>query len=113
MENGRFADIHKSFCTKALGDHRDVTNSDGAEDAAVAVDFHRWTERFRIIIGKLYRGAAFDAGHFADQADGVEAGVTAGIAAAKIIGEERAPAGAEANAAAGSPLATVVEVGCA
>jgi len=52
-----------------------------------------------------------DGGNFADQADGIEPGAAAGIAAAEIVGEERAPASAEANAAAGSPFAAIVEVG--
>src|ERR1700691_508594 len=111
MENGRFAIILKSFCTNVLSDDWDVTNSDCSEHAAVTFDFHRRTESFRVIIGKLNGWAAFDAGDFADQADGIEATVAAGVAAAEIVGEQRAPTGAETNAAAGSPLASVIEVG--
>src|SRR5580698_1124006 len=111
MENGRFAITLKSFCTNALSDDWDVTNSDCSEHAAVTFDFHRWAESFRVIVGKLHGWAAFDAGDFADQANGIEAAVAAGVTAAEVVGEQRAPAGAETNTAAGSPLAAIIEVG--
>src|SRR5580693_4627891 len=95
MENGRFAITLKSFCTNALSDDWDVTNSDCSEHAAVTFDFHRWAESFRVIVGKLHGWAA----------------VAAGVTAAEVVGEQRAPAGAETNTAAGSPLAAIIEVG--
>ncbi len=114
MGNGR-SRMHlvTLYAVNRLRDDWDVANSHRSEHAAVAFDFHRRAERLCVIIGKLDGWTAFDAGDFADQADGIEAAVAAGIAAAEIVGEQRAPARAEANAAAGSPLAPIFEVGCA
>ena len=65
--------IRNPLYTKMLRDHWDVTDPCRAEHAAIALDFHRRAERFRIIIGELHGWTALDAGDFADQADGIEA----------------------------------------
>src|SRR5260370_14433181 len=101
----------KSFTSNNLRDHWNIAHSHRPEHAPVALDFRRRAQRFRIIVGKLHRWAAFDTGHFADQADGIEAAVACGIAAAEIICQQRAPTRAEADATAWSPFATVMEVG--
>src|SRR6202043_902218 len=75
--------------------HRNVGHARSAEEAPVALDFRGWAKRFRVVVGELYRRAAFDTGYFADQADGIKAAIAAGIAAAEIIGQQRAPAGAK------------------
>src|SRR6202043_597879 len=90
--------------------HRNVGHARSAEEAPVALDFRGWAERFRVVVGELYRRAAFDTGYFADQADGIKAAIAPGIAAAEIIGQQRAPARAETNATARGPLARIVEV---
>ena len=58
-----------------LRDYGCITDSDGAEHAAVAIDFRGRAERFGIVVRKLHRRAAFRAGNFADQADRVEAAI--------------------------------------
>src|SRR5260370_26701186 len=100
----------KSFTSNNLRDHWNIAYSYRPEHAPVAIDFRRRAQRFRIIVGKLHRWAAFDTGHFADQADGIEAALTGGIAAPEIVGEQRSPTGAESNATAWSPFATIMEV---
>src|SRR5271169_1546099 len=95
----------------ALRDHGKVAGSRRAEHAAVALDFRGRAEGFRIIVGKLYRRAALNAGNFADQADGVKPVIAAGIAAPKIVGQQRSPTGTEADATARSPFLSIVEIG--
>ena len=75
------------FTFKHLRYYRDITDSPRPEDAAVALDFSRRAERFRIIVGKLHGRMAFNTGYFADEADGIEAGVAAWIATAEVVGE--------------------------
>ena len=65
-----------------LREHRCVAYSYGAEHASVALDFRGRPEGFRVIIGEFDGGAAFHSRDFCDQPDGIETGITAGIAAA-------------------------------
>ena len=54
---------------------------------------------FAGVVGELDGGNAIGAGEFADEADGLEGVFAAGMAAAEVVGEQRAPAGGEADAA--------------
>src|SRR5258708_27580439 len=92
--------------------HRSVTDSSGAEDAAVAFDFGWRAECLGVVVGELYRGTAFDIGDLADQADRVEPTTAFRIAATKIIGQQGAPTCADSNARAGNPLSSIQEIGC-
>src|SRR5258707_12975324 len=92
--------------------HRSVTDSSGAEDAAVAFDFGWRAECLGVVVGELYRGTAFDIGDLADQADRVEPTTAFRIAATKIIGQQGAPTCAESNAPARNPLSSIQEIGC-
>src|ERR1700692_607395 len=100
----------KSFISNGLRDHRGIADAHQTEHPAIALDFRRRPERFRIIVGELHCGAAFHTRYFADQTDWVEAAIAAGIAPTEIICQQRAPTGAEANAPAGSPFAFITEV---
>src|SRR5579859_3032177 len=80
------------------------------EDALVTLDFSARTERFLEIVGKLHGGPAVGVVELADQAQRVEIHAAVGIAVAEIVGQQRAPARAEADAAAGRPLLFVHEV---
>ena len=73
-----------------------VCNPGSAEDAAVAFDFRLAVPWPLIVVRKLDGGAAIYFAELANQADGIEAFVAARIAIAEIVGEIRAPAGAEA-----------------
>src|SRR5258708_23625269 len=64
-------------------DHGNVTNSLGAEDAAVAFDFRRRAERLGVVVGELHRASAFCCRYLADQADRVEVAAAAGTAPAR------------------------------
>src|ERR1700691_1178541 len=68
--------------------HGNIAYPFGAEDSTVAGDLLGSTQGFGIVVGELYGGLAFDSGHFADQADGVEIGAAGGIAASEIIGQQ-------------------------
>ena len=81
-----------------------------AEDALVALDFSAGAKSFLEIVGKFYGGAAVGIVELADQAEGIEIHATVRIAIAEIVGQERAPAGAETNAAAGGPLFPIEKV---
>jgi len=81
-----------------------------SEEAAVAFDLLGGTHGLGEVVGELDGGAAFDFVNFADEAEGVEAGAGLRIASAEIVGQQCAPAGTETNAAAGSPLARLLEV---
>src|SRR5579872_4169515 len=94
-----------------LCDQRSISDARGSEHALVALNFRRRTERLRIVVGKLDRGSSFDVGNFSDQADGIKIVAAAGIASAKIIGEQRAPAGAESNLTIRNPLALIEKIG--
>lgn len=84
----------------ASRDQRSVRDSGRTEDPPVALDFGGGTKRLRIIIGELDGWPTPNGGHFADQTDGIKSAAAAGIAAAEVVGEQSAPAGAEPNPAA-------------
>ncbi len=63
------------------------------------------------VVGEFDGGAAVDIVEFADQAERIEAGISQRVTIAKIIGEQSAPASAEADAAAGEPFFFVEEIG--
>jgi hypothetical protein len=88
----------------ALRDQGRIRDSRRAEDAPVARNLLGRSQRFRVIIGELHCRLPFYARYFADQTDRIEPAITAGIAAAKVVGQQRAPAGAETDAPARSPL---------
>ena len=104
-------DANRRNLDGSLGVDGDVGDASGSEDAAVALDFGGRAHCLGIVVRELYGRAAVDFAEFADEADGVEAVVAAGIAVAKIVGEVGAPAGAETDAVGGGPLAFVKKVG--
>src|ERR1700691_2509166 len=108
--NRRVASLVVAWARDSLGHNGDIAHSDRTEDSPVALHFGGQTERFAVIIRKLYGRAAIRARHFADQADGVESAAALRIAATKIVSQQGAPPGAEANAASGSPLAAIEKV---
>src|SRR5260370_22371657 len=67
-------------------DHGNVTNSLGAEDAAVAFDFGRRAERPGVLCGELHRGPAFCCRYLADQADRVKDATAAAVPPAENAG---------------------------
>src|SRR5580693_132487 len=89
----------------------DVAHSGRTEHSAVALHFGERAERLGVIIGKLHGRAAVRTRHFADQTDGIESAAALRIAAAEIVGQQRAPAGAEANTPTGDPLAAIDKIG--
>ena len=101
----------KSFITNRLRNYGNIADAYGAEYASVTLSISEGDPRaFRIIVGKLHGRMAFDARHFADEADGIKATLPAGITTAKIICEQRTPTCAESDATTGSPFAPIVEV---
>src|SRR5580704_830285 len=94
-----------------LSHHGSVGDSRRAKHSAVARDFLRRTERLGVVVGKLHGGPAFNGGDLADQADRIKTGAVVGIAAAKVVGEQRPPTRAEAYAASVGPLGAVVKIG--
>src|SRR5271157_4325639 len=90
---------------------RGVGDPGGAKDPAVALDFRRGPQRLGIVVGKLHGWPSFDGRDLADQADGIKTAAVVGIAAAKVVGEQRPPAGTEADAAVRSPLGAIVKIG--
>src|SRR5258708_37884071 len=87
--------------------HRSVTDSSGAEDAAVAFDFGWRAEGLGGVVGELYRGTAFDIGDLADQADRVEPTTAFRVPTTKIIGQTGAPTCAESDAPDREPLSAL------
>ena len=70
-----------------------------AEDAAVAFDGVCWPGGFIGVVAQLDGGNAVGAGELADQADGLEGVLAARMTFAEVVGEQRAPASGEADAA--------------
>src|SRR5580700_93082 len=89
--------------TKTLGEDGDVFYAGGAEDAAIAIDLAGRAHGLHVIVRQLHGGPAFDFGQLADQAHGIKAAIAPWVAVAKVIGQQRAPAGAETNAAIRRP----------
>src|SRR5450755_945351 len=50
---------HADTKPESLCDHRNIADTFGAEDAAIAFDFRRGAEGFGVVIGEFYRGLAF------------------------------------------------------
>ena len=98
---------HDSGLSRDQGSGSDTRSS---KHALVALNFRRRTERLCRIVGQFDCGSSFHVGDFSDQADQI--GAAAGIASAKIVGEQRAPTGAESNSLTGNPLARIEEVSC-
>src|ERR1035438_7630553 len=92
-------------------DHRNVAESFGAENTAIAFDFGRRAERFGVVVGELDRGLAFNRGYLADQTDWVKVAAGGGITAAEIVGQKSSPTRAETNAPARGPLLAIEEIG--
>src|SRR6266567_3595828 len=88
----------------------EVGDAFGAKDAAIAIHFFRRTHGLGVVIRELHGGPAFHFAELANQADGVEAPVALRIAVAKIIREERAPSGAEADARFWSPPVRILKI---
>ena len=82
-----------------LDEDRDFGLDGGVEDAAVAGDEVGGAGGFAGVVAEFDRGDAVGAGEFADERDGFEGVFVAGMAAAEVVGEERAPAGGETDAA--------------
>ena len=70
-----------------------------AEGVAVAGDFGGGAGGFAGVVGELDGGDAVGAGEFADERNGGEGVFVAGVAVAEVVGEQRAPAGGETDAA--------------
>jgi len=68
------------------------------------------TQRFFKIVGKFYRGFAFDFIEFAYQAYRIEIATSLRIAIAKIVGKQGAPTGAETDASFGNPFSLVEKI---
>src|ERR1700722_7769570 len=102
--------VRPSLFSAKLGHDRCACDACGSEYSPVTFHFLRRAERFRVVVGEFYCRASFNGRHFADQADGIETGAVIRIAAAKIVGQQRSPAGAEADAALRSPLAAVSKI---
>src|SRR5215468_491066 len=99
------------LCDAGLERTRNIRNALHAKHATVAGNFLRWAERFLKIVGQLDRGVALGIVELANQVKGVKRSVGLGAAIAKIVGQKRAPAGAETDAALGSPLAGIEKIG--
>ena len=81
----------------ALRNHRNVGLSLGPKYSPVAFHFRRRAKCFRVVVGELDCREPLRVRYLADQADRVEAGAAHGIAAAKVIGQQGAPAGTRAH----------------
>src|SRR5579863_3518706 len=103
-------ELRASFFAR-LCDQRSVSDARGPEYAFVALNFRWRTERLRRIVGKLDRRPSLHVGNFSDQADGIKIVAAAGIASAKIVGEQRAPASAEPNFTIWNPLVLIEKIG--
>src|SRR6202044_58471 len=88
----------------------DVAHSGRTEHSAVPLHLGERAERLGVIIGKLHGRAAVRTRHFADQTDGIESAAALRVAAPEIVGQQRAPAGAEANTPTGDPLAAIDKI---
>src|ERR1700686_3464670 len=87
-----------------------VSNTRSAKDSAVAGNFRSQPGGLGVIIREFDRRPAVGLGHFSDQDGGVEPILPVGVAAAKIIGQQRAPTGAETDAAAGRPFGLIRKI---
>ena len=92
-------------------DHRRIADSSRAKHSPVAFDFGWRAQRLRVVIGEFDRRPAVNVCHFADQADGIKSAAAGRIAAAKIIGQQRAPTGAETDPPPRRPFFAVQEIG--
>jgi hypothetical protein len=60
-------------------------HGDGAEDVSVAGDLVFGTGGFTGVVGELDGGMPFDGHELADEADGFEVALAAGVAAAEVV----------------------------
>src|SRR5580698_10233657 len=74
------------------------------------LDLFGWPQSLAEIIGELHGRSSVGALELADQADRIEGGAALGIAVAEIVGEQRTPAGAEADAALRKPPVLVEKI---
>src|SRR5581483_10396093 len=93
-----------------LGEHRRLRYSCHTKYTPVPLSFLRIAQRLRIVVGQFDGGAAFRFGKLANQAHWIEALPILWIAVAKVVGKQRAPAGAEANATVRNPAIGITEV---
>src|SRR5271156_833022 len=90
---------------------RSAGDACGAKHAAVAFNLIRRPQRLRVIVGELDCRLAFGVGDLANQTDGIKAAAAVRITAPEIVGEQSAPAGAEADPAARLPLLLIQKIG--
>src|SRR5580698_669980 len=89
----------------------DVGYSRGSENSAIARDFGAQAGGFGVVVGELHCWAPIRFGHLADQASGMQSVFSVWIAAAKIVGQQRAPASTEADPPSRRPFRGVIDVG--
>ena len=88
----------------------DVCHTREAEEASVAFHFFRGAESLLEVIGQLHGWPPFDVIQLADQAQRMERVIALRISVAEIIGQQRAPAGAEADASFAHPFLLIEEI---
>src|SRR5580692_12725479 len=86
-----------SFCLNPSGQYGGVGNAGKPEEAAVTLGFGRIAQGLRVVIRELDSRAAVYIAQFTNQADGVESIAALRVAVAEVVGQQRAPSGAEAD----------------
>src|SRR5262249_18810480 len=89
----------------------DVRDTFYAKDAAVAGDLRGWAEGFLEIVRGLDRGRAFRVVQLTDHIEGIEGRIGSRAAIAEVVGQQGAPASAEADAALRQPFFGIEKIG--
>lgn len=97
-------------CGPGLYRQRQMGHARATEDVSIALDFFGGAEGLLVIVRELYGRVSVYVVHFADEAERVESVVALWIAVAEIVGEERAPASAEADTALGLPFGSIKKI---
>src|SRR5580658_7357677 len=89
-----------------------MRNTGEAEHPPVALNLFGGTQRFLKAIGKLHCWLAISIVELAYEIYRIETAAAPRIAVAKIVGQQRAPTGAETDALFGKPFTLIEEVAC-